>query len=62
MELFIIFNTTIKVLSMKNCFKTKDDRGADYLCEAIGIGMMQNNNLKELYLSGNQITVTILIL
>jgi len=25
---------------MKNCFKTKDDRGADYLCEAIGIGMM----------------------
>jgi hypothetical protein len=29
MELFIVFNTTIKVLSMKNCFQAKDERGAD---------------------------------
>ncbi len=57
MELFIIYNTTLQVLSLKNCYKTKDDRGADYLCEAIGLGMMNNLNLKELYLSGNQITV-----
>jgi hypothetical protein len=54
-ELFFLFNSTIKVLSMNRC------QVDDFIIESLGKGLLKNYTFEELYLSQNLITVRIAI-
>lgn len=52
LEIFLLQNSVIKVLSMKS------SQVDDLMAEALGKGMIKNYTLLELYLSGNAISVS----
>ena len=55
LEIFILQNSIIKVLSLRG------SQVDDLMAEALGKGLIKNFTLLELHLSGNAITVTVLI-